>query len=94
MPLNYVNLDSRTRTFMVDEIDMDIANGTLYLSSWFTTQGRQDWPAMLRDAASIGNDASLAGQVSLHGRLLLSTQRRRPTGGYVTCRVYAFGFRS
>jgi hypothetical protein len=87
MPLNYVNLDSRTRTFMVDEIDMDIANGTLYFSSWFTTQGRQDWPTLLRDAASIGNDASLAGQVSLHGRLLLSAQRRRPTGGYVTYRV-------
>jgi hypothetical protein len=87
MPLNYANLDSRTRTFMVEEIDMDLANGTLYLSAWFTAQGRQDWPALMRDAASTGDDASLAAQISLHGRLLLSAQRRRPTGGYVTYRV-------
>jgi len=32
MPLRYLNLDDQTRRFIVEEIDMDIASGALYLS--------------------------------------------------------------
>jgi len=39
MPLRYLNLDDQTRRFMVEEIDMDIASGALYLSPWLTERG-------------------------------------------------------
>jgi hypothetical protein len=72
---------------MVEEIDMDTASGTLHFSAWFTARGQQDWPTLLRDAANMGDDASLAAQIAVYGRLHVSAQRRRPTGGYVTYKV-------
>jgi hypothetical protein len=87
MALNYLNLDDRTRQFMLEEIDMDVANGALYLSPWLTVRGRHDWPQMLRDAAATGTDASLAAQIPLHGRLAQTAQRRKPTGGMTTYNV-------
>ena len=31
MALNYLNLDDRTRRFMIEEIDMDIADRNMYI---------------------------------------------------------------
>lgn len=60
MPLNYLNLDARTRGFMLAEIEMDIAADTLYRSPWLTDQGTADWAEMMREAARDGSDATLA----------------------------------
>src|SRR5713226_7932270 len=87
MPLRYLNLDDQTRRFMVEEIDMDIASGALYLSPWLTERGRQDWPQLLRDAAVSGTDATLAAQIPLQGRLAQTAQRKKPKGGFTTYSV-------
>lgn len=78
MPLNYQNLDARTRQYMIEEIDRDIAAGTIYISSYLTTQGQQDWPQMMRAAAQSGTDATLAVEITRSGRLAQKTQRRKP----------------
>jgi hypothetical protein len=87
MPLNYQNLDARTRGLMVDEIDIDVASGNLYLSPWLTARGRADWPHLLRDAAERGTDATLALEIPRHGRLRDTAERKKPTGGMTTYRV-------
>ncbi len=80
MPLNYQNLDARTRQYMIEEIDRDIAAGTIYISSYLTAQGQQDWPQMMRAAAQSGTDATLAVEITRNGRLAQTTQRRKPSG--------------
>jgi hypothetical protein len=75
MPLNYLDLDARIRAFMCQEIDVDIANGTIYLSPWLSERGRLDWPQLLRDAAASGTDATLTAEISLKERLSPTVQR-------------------
>ena len=88
MPLTYQNLDAETRAFMVEEIDLDIHHGKLYISDYLTSRGKQAWPQMLRDAALSGTDATLALQISQPGILESHTQRRKPKGaGMYTARV-------
>ena len=44
------HLDLRTRTFMVSELNADLAAGCIYLSPWLTDEGRRQWPELLRIA--------------------------------------------
>jgi len=87
MALDYRDLDQTTRHFMVDEIDMDVANGSIYLSSWLSEAGIRDWPMLLRQAAESHDDDWLAHQLRGTGRLHESVPRRKPKGGYTTARV-------
>jgi hypothetical protein len=80
--LNYRNLDSETRKFMVEEVEMDMACGTLYLSPWLTDRGRQDWPEMIHDAVISGNDFTLSTEIPKYNRLARTAKRRKPTGGF------------
>lgn len=87
MGLNYVNLDDQTRKFMVEEIDTDVANETIYLSSYLSDAGLADWATLLRTAAERHDDGWLAEQLRGTGRLKHVTERRKPKGGYTTVKV-------
>jgi hypothetical protein len=87
MPLSYLDLDARTREFMIEEIEFDVHNNTLYKSPRLTSNGERDWPDMLRDAAANGSDASLAEQIRRNGRLKDSEERAKPKGGYTIAKV-------
>jgi len=63
MALNYKNLDARTRTLMLSEIERDVAGGTLYLSDNLSPQGRSDFPDLLRESAEKGSDVTLAAAI-------------------------------
>lgn len=81
MGLDYKNLDQRTRTLMLSEIEHDVAAGTLYLSDRLTAHGRQDYLDLLRRAAAVGTDERLAAEI----RSRLNThdsQKRLPSGGF------------
>lgn len=65
MGLNYRNLDDRTRKLMLAEIEHDIAKGELYLSDNLNEEGRAVYPDLIRAAASIGNDVTLAAAIRL-----------------------------
>ena len=87
MPLNYLNLDDQTRGFIVEEIEMDIANESMYVSSYLSDDGVADWPHILRTAAEQHDDGWLAGQLRGTGRLKTLAHRRKPKGGYSTVKV-------
>jgi hypothetical protein len=87
MPLNYANLDDRTRAFMRDEIAVDIAKGTLYTGRRLSARGAEEWPDLLQGAATNGNDETLAGLLNRDGRLNEFEERRKPKGGVTTVRV-------
>jgi hypothetical protein len=89
MGLNYRDLDDRTRAYMVEEINRDSQAGTLYLSNYLTQRGREDWPGLLRAAASAGTDDTFADELRRLQRLKVEVERRKPKGGYTTARVPA-----
>ena len=64
MGLHYENLDETTRSYMVEEIELDIDNGKLYFSTRLNVRGRQEYPDFLRDAVSHYDDDWLARQLS------------------------------
>lgn len=47
MALQLDNLDDRTRSYMLEELDVDVANGTLYLSPRLSEIGLRDYEALL-----------------------------------------------
>lgn len=79
MGLDYKNLDQRTRTIMLAEIERDIAGNTLYLSDNLNQQGRADYPGLIRDAARSGNDVTLA--AAIQGRLNSHEKPRKLKSG-------------
>ncbi len=87
MGLQYMHLDPATRRFMVEEVDLDVAGGTLYLSPWLSEGGRRDWSGLLREAVDRHNDDWLANQLRQRGRILETAIRRKPRGGTTTYRV-------
>lgn len=85
MGLNYQNLDERTRKYMLEEIEIVIGDGSIYISAYLTDQGKTEWPELLKQAAVNGSDATLA--LQLPGRLLDKVQRRTPSGGFTMAKV-------
>jgi hypothetical protein len=85
MPLSLTNLDQRIRDLMIAEIDFDIAQNTLYISSRLSAVGVTDYPDLLNYAARLADDTGLASQLAQHSRINPTYQRRNPkTGGYTT----------
>ncbi len=79
MPLHYLNLDTQTRNYMRQELEADLAQNTLYLSSRLNPEGLAIWHALLREAIVAHDDAWLA--VRLREEALLNTvEINRKTG--------------
>jgi hypothetical protein len=72
---------------MLQELDMDVANGTLYISPRLSQQGEKDYEALLRRALSSGDDVSLARDLRSGRRMRDTEPRRTPTGGSTMARV-------
>lgn len=87
MGLNYENLDSATRKFMLEEIDMDVANGTIYISNYLNAEGSMSWPGMIRAAAEAGNDNTLAAAITQDRCLKSHAEKRKPKGGFTLAAV-------
>lgn len=87
MGLAYENLDEATRRFMLEEIEMDIADGTIYISSYLNDHGCATWPDLMRRAAESGNDDTLATAIRHDDCLKTHVQRRKPKGGFTVAAV-------
>ena len=87
MGLSYQNLDEVTRRFMIDEIDIDVRSGTIYLSSYLNSRGCEAWPRILREAAEQGTDDTLAQAIRNDQCLKNTTERKKPKGGFTTVQV-------
>jgi len=87
MALNLINLDERTRTLMIEEVDMDISQQNLYISPRLTTEGQQRYPDLLKEAIRQHDDQWLAKNLQSGNFLKAEEQRRKPNGGYTIVRV-------
>ena len=63
MPLDYENLDERTRRFMLEEVELDSSEGVLYMSLRLNPSGQQDYERLLTEAVTEHDDAWLAEQL-------------------------------
>lgn len=87
MALNLVNLDGRTRGFMLSEIESDEASGKLYISLRLNSRGREEYPRLLKEAATSENDSWLADQIRRNGLMKTEEERRKPKGGTTVAQV-------
>jgi len=86
--MNLINLEAdRVRAFMLEEVERDIANGTLYLSKYFNGTGEARYPDLLRDAVRNHDDNWLANSLRQHGCMNATATRRKPKGGYTEVKV-------
>jgi len=87
MPLNLINIDSKTRNLMVSEINQDIQNSQLYLSKRFNANGQALYPDLLQEAAKNHDDAWLALQLRTKNMFKTEEQKRTPSGKTTTAKV-------
>ena len=87
MALSYPDLDGTTRQYKLEELQLDVTEGRLYISPRLSGKGVTDYPTLLRSAIESGDDASLAGELRKDGRLNATEQRRKPKGGHTTAAV-------
>jgi hypothetical protein len=86
--LNLINLnDPKARQFMLDEIELDVRNGKLYLCSYFSSRGQADYLALIKEAARNYDDHWLADNLRIGGRMNATALRRKPKGGVTEVRV-------
>ncbi len=80
MGLNLVDLDDRTRQYMLEEVDRDVAAGTLYYGKRLTEEGARRYPELLRAAIRDGSDSTLAAELGRPGILAERETSRSKTG--------------
>ena len=72
---------------MVEEIDMDVRDGTIYISNYLNPRGCDLWPRILREAAERGTDDTLAEAILRDRCLKDRVERRKPKGGFTMAAV-------
>ena len=87
MGMKFCNLTPEVRRFIVDEINMDEANATLYKSRFLTEQGNYKYLTMLLGAAATHDDEWLTGKLRRPGIFLERAPRRTSSGGMATAQV-------
>ncbi len=87
MSIHYESLDPTVRAFMVQELERDQANGTLYISPRLTDAGAKAWPETLREAFEQHDDAWVASALRKRGLMRTTEERRKPKGGFTTAQV-------
>ena len=87
MSLNLLNLDERTRAFMLAEMEHDLQANELFISPYLSGQGVHDFANLLREAIEQGNETTLAEALSQKRRIARTAERRLPQGGYALVNV-------
>jgi len=82
MDFNFLNLDEKTRQYMIEEIKIAHESANLYFSKRFNEQGIEHWPDTLLEAASKYNEHWLAYQIEAEGFFREMEGAKKPTGGY------------
>jgi hypothetical protein len=86
MGIFYENLDERNREFMIQELDLDISNGRLYISLRLNSFGQETWSEILREAMQNYNDDWLAHQL-LNGACFETHEPKLIRGRTTMCKV-------
>ncbi len=67
---------------MLEEIAMDVAAGTIYISNYLAEAGATNWPGYLRLAAESGTDSTLENTLRNNHSFKQQVERKKPKGGY------------
>ena len=84
---NFLNLDNKTREFMISEINWAIENNTLYYSTRFIDNQEKKWQELLLEAATNYDEHWLVFQIENNLMLKDFESARKPKGGYTTKHV-------
>jgi len=87
MGLELVDLNDAVRRYMLEEVEMDDANGTSYLSKRLHEAGCERWPIILREAVTSGTDVTLAAAIRRDDCLHKQLPRAKPKGGFTMAAV-------
>ena len=87
MGMNFVNLDDKTRKFMLEEFETDITGDKLYSGKYLTEDGKRKYVTFMREAIKSGDDMSLAKNLSTSGMMVAKYQKRKPKGGFTLADV-------
>lgn len=82
MGLHYQDLNATTRKYMLEELEISIAENKIYVSNYLSEVGKVDWLHLLRAACENGTDISLGNELRIGGRLNTRTLRKKPKGGF------------
>jgi len=85
--LRLENLDEKTRKLMLEELELDIKNNTLYISPRLTEFCKGKYAKLLREAMTSGNDMTLARSLRKSGCLKPYETRRMRNGSYRQVKV-------
>jgi len=80
MGLRYKNLDAKTREFMLEELELDVKNGRVYVSPRLNPRGQKVWVELLREAIAEHDDDWLADQLRA-GEYIREYEYRRLRNG-------------
>lgn len=72
MALEFSELNSRTRDFMLREFDAEQAGGLPYEPRVLSAHGLNEWPGLMREAINRGNDETLTAALRSESALLNS----------------------
>ncbi len=86
MGMRYESLDDKVRLYMLEELELDVNTGKLYISPRLTEEGVRIWPDLLREALRNYDDDWLAEQLRSR-RLLKEIEQRQTRKGIVTAKV-------
>ena len=87
MALHYENLDERTRSFMLGEVDSDLSHEKFYISPRLNELGEENYVYLLKEAIEHHDDAWLAQQLRSRGYMKENEQRKQPGGDLMTVRI-------
>jgi hypothetical protein len=86
--LNLMHLNDHVRQLMLEEIERDRENGSLYVSPRLSNTGHQNYVTLLTDAIRTHDDVWLAEKLSARGRLHPAEARRKRAGaGFTLAKV-------
>lgn len=86
---HYENLDERTRSYMLQELEADRKQGLLYLSPRLNDEGRAAFPALLAEALHAHDGQWLAEQIREQGYLNPYEERHTMRGDIVQAQLPA-----
>lgn len=89
MPFNFPNLDddTRTREFMLRELEHDIDQEHLYISSRLTTTGAAGWLGHLREALDRHDEVWLTQAIHRSDYWNSHETKAKPSGGTTSAKV-------
>jgi len=87
MGIYYKNLDEKTREFMLKELEMDIEQRKIYISSRLNALGQSNWANLLKEAITHHNDDWLANQLKVMRYMNMHETRKTKTGKVINAKV-------